>query len=241
MGDQSVLDPACPPPVACSHSGQQFGTTTKSNTFPTEAVLGGTLGGLSVIALALIIYASFKHWNRTRRRHHSHYRRSQAAHRKKNTLTLFGDPPLFTYDITGLPKPLHSYAHMQPDVYIARPYMSPRRQMNQRHALAAMLDPRDDSSEREFCPRGGGGAGGADDSHYEPSIIAGSFVYHPPSNLPPHLTRTPHTHLPAPSPHEMHPDLSYDSFKNDHLYDSNTRGMTSSTLNNHHHPPDFYL
>ena len=128
-------------------------------------------------------------------------------------------------------------------VYIARPYVSARRQISQRQALAAMLDPRDDSSEREFCPRGGagGGAGAADDSHYEPSIIAGSFVYHPPTNLPPHLTRTPHTHLPASTQHDLQHDLSYDSFKNDHLYDSTTRGMASSTLNNHHQPPDFYL
>jgi hypothetical protein len=121
--------------------------------------------------------------------------------------------------------------------------------MMQRQALAAMLYPRDDSSESEFCPRGGdrdlmGGVserGGADDSHYAPSIIAGSFVYHPTTNLPPHLARA--GHGPGVGMGAMHQqqDLSYDSFKNDHLYDSSTRGMTSSTLNNHHQPPDFYL
>nr|KAG5708832.1 hypothetical protein BaRGS_031986 [Batillaria attramentaria] len=139
------------------------------------------------------------------------------------------------------------YLRMTSRVYIARPYVSARRAASQRQALVAMLDPRDDSSEREFCPRGGtGGGGGGDDSHYEPSIIAGSFVYHPPTNLPPHLSGRgshplPHTHLTGQPQHDAHHDLSYDSFKNDHLYDSTTRGMASSTLNNHHQPPDFYL
>lgn len=243
MGDSGG---SCPPPVVCPHTKEQFGSNESGSIFPTEAVLGGTLGGLSIIALALIIYASFKHWNSARRRRPSVYRKGNGGqcHRKG---TLFGDP-LFAYDVNGLPKSFNSYSHMQPDMYIAGPYVSPRRQISQRQALAAMLFPRDDSSESEFCPRGvarehGGGAGerggagaGFDDSHYAPSIIAGSFVYHPPHNLPPHLART--AHAPATS---LQQDLSYDSFKNDHLYDSSTRGMTSSTLNNHHQPPDFYL
>lgn len=115
-------------------------------------------------------------------------------------------------------------------MYIARPCVPARRVVGERQSLAAVLDSRDaDSSDREFCPRGG------DDSRYEPSIIAGSFVYHPPSNLPPHLTRGTHPQ------YDTHHDLSYDSFKNDHLYDSGSRGVASSTLNNHHQPPDFYL
>ncbi|XP_025108506.1 uncharacterized protein LOC112572819 [Pomacea canaliculata] len=229
MCAQSMPDTSCRPPVACPHVAPEQDSSHAGRVFPTEAVLGGTLGGLSLLSIALLLFAAFRHWHRTRRLHRPHHRRDQCRRKRKMTHVL--SDPLFAYDVRGTLKPYPAYTHMPPDVYIARPHVQTSRRL--------ALDPRDEGSETDFWQRGA-----VDDSRYEPSIIAGSFVYHPPSSLPPHLTphltRTPHL-LAPPQAAEVRHDLSYDSFKNDHLCDSAARGVASSTLNNQHQPPDFYL
>ncbi|XP_048257659.1 uncharacterized protein LOC124146514 isoform X1 [Haliotis rufescens] len=179
--------------------------------FPTEIVIGGTLGTLSLIAIVFIIIAAVRKWQIKRRQRfrHPHHR----PIKKTRLVPWFGEPVL-AYDISVRDKVYRAYDNYATDVYYPAAHSTPR--------AMRMHGYHDNSSDNALCTLG-------EDSHYEPSIIAGSFVYHPPSNLPPHLVP------------DYNQNLSYDSFKNEHLYENNTRGVVSSTLNNHHQPPDFYL
>ncbi|KAK6176554.1 hypothetical protein SNE40_014816 [Patella caerulea] len=202
-------DHLCPPPVVCPNNEPSSHTDGK---FPTELIIGATLGILSFFSIIIIVFAGVRKCQSNKRYPKNHMRHIA----KRRLVPVFSDPVL-AYDFGVYEKAYRVFENLS-DAYPSSSHSS-----HHRHPHLPYFN--DQSSDNGLFS-----VEIEDESRYEPSIIAGSFVYHHPNNLPPHLA--------GDYPQN---NVSYDSFKNDHLFETSGRGIITSTLNNNHQPPDMYL
>ncbi|ESO83633.1 hypothetical protein LOTGIDRAFT_236482 [Lottia gigantea] len=205
-------DHLCPPPVVCPNNNTP--SLTAENKFPTDLIIGATLGILSFFSILLIVFAGVRKCHSTKR---EKYPKNHLRHLAKRRLVPVFNDPVLAYDFGVYEKAYRVFENLS-DAYQSSSQSS--RRPTQPH-LPYYNDQSSDNGLFSIDVE--------DESRYEPSIIAGSFVYHTPNNLPPHLA--------ADYPQD---NVSYDSFKNDHLFDSSGRGVITSTLNNNRQTPNLF-
>ncbi|XP_036356713.1 uncharacterized protein LOC118762384 [Octopus sinensis] len=207
----------CETPVRCPNLSWSNNLIQAENSFPTDYVVGGVLGSLALVTLSILIVACIKKWQiRKKSRRRIQLRKNL---RSRRMVPVFDSSDYF-HD-----KMAQMYERISSSHNISRPYYPPMfRPMAMR--------PQYVQPYRYPHPFGNFDSfGSSDPALYipnvhseqsdEPSIITGSFIYHSPNNLPPHFIS---------NPNYNDPDLTYDSFKNDHFFASSSLGVMNNTL-----------